>query len=61
MNNRHSKYLVLKTNLFCFQNERNNTGSTANNENTIPDKRSPLLAAFSEVTNTLLEESSQHH
>ena len=50
-----------KNNLFCFQNERNNTGSTPNNENTIPDKSSPLLAAFSEVTNTLLEESSQHH
>ena len=54
-------YILTKNNLFCFQNERNNTGSTPNNENTIPDKSSPLLAAFSEVTNTLLEESSQQH
>ena len=54
-------YILTKNNLFCFQNERNNAGSTPNNENTIPDKSSPLLAAFSEVTNTLLEESSQHH
>ena len=60
MNNLHAIYL-LKNNLFYFQNERNNSGSTPNNENTIPDKSSPLLAAFSEVTNTLLEESNQHH
>ena len=60
MNNLHAIFNT-KNNLFCFQNERNNAGSTPNNENTIPDKSSPLLAAFSEVTNTLLEESSQHH
>ena len=41
---------------FIFQNERSEVGSTP----TSPDK-SPLLAAFSEVTNTLLEDSGQPH